>query len=166
MFIKKLSVFIAVIFSIFFFADTVVAAEKRDAKSFTLRNHDNSMISLTDFKEKMILVNFFATYCPPCRAEMPDFIRLQEKYGDKGFNVVAISVDTEYDRIIPSFVKALKINFPVLKATRQVVKDYDNVFALPVSFLLNKEHKIIEKINGPVSIEEIEPIVKKELGIK
>jgi cytochrome c biogenesis protein CcmG/thiol:disulfide interchange protein DsbE len=97
---------------------------------------------------------------------MPDFISLQEKYGNKGFNVVAISVDTEYDRIIPSFVKALKINFPVLKANRQVVRDYDNVFALPVTFLLNKEHKIIKKINGPITIEEIEPVIKKELGIK
>ncbi len=152
--------------SVFLLTNSVYCAELRDAKSFTLKNYDDQTISLVDFKEKMVLVNFFATYCPPCRAEMPDFISLQEKYGNKGFNVVAISVDTEYDRIIPSFVKALKINFPVLKANRQVVRDYDNVFALPVTFLLNKEHKIIKKINGPITIEEIEPVIKKELGIK
>jgi cytochrome c biogenesis protein CcmG/thiol:disulfide interchange protein DsbE len=163
---KKILVAIFFVFSIFLSANTVFSVEMPAAKSFALLNYDNQLVNLSDFKDKMLLVNFFATYCPPCRAEMPDFIRLQEKYGDKGFNVIAISVDNEYDRLIPHFVKAAKINFPVLRATRQVVKDYGNVFALPVSFLLNKEHKIIEKINGPVSIEDIEPVIKKELGIK
>ncbi len=103
------------------------------APDFTLLNLAGNTVSLSDFTGKVVLINFFATYCPPCRMEIPDFERLQKEFAPKGFTVIGISVDNDGERVLPSFVKSLGINYPVLLATTRVLKDYGDIYALPVT---------------------------------
>jgi thiol-disulfide isomerase/thioredoxin len=112
-----------------------------------------------------VLINFFSTNCPPCRLEIPDFVFLQNQYGSKGFAVIGISVDRNGKRILPRFAQALRINYPILLATSKVISDYGNIYALPASFLIDRDHRIIKHYTGMVTKAELEPIIVNALGI-
>lgn len=159
----KLQLVAILLFSLFFSACQGNAGSSK-APDFTLLDVNSKMVNLSDFKGKMVLINFFATYCPPCRAEIPDFIKLQDKYRDKGFVVVGISTDEDWRVVLPDFIKRKGMNYPVLIATSKVVKDYGNVYALPTSFLLDKEHNIIKKFTGMLSESELEPLIIEYLA--
>jgi len=161
--LSKFSLVFVLLFSLFFSACQGNAGSTR-APDFTLLDVNSKMVNLSDFKGKMVLINFFATYCPPCRAEIPDFIKLQDKYRDKGFVVVGISTDEDWKEVLPDFIKRKGINYPVLIATSKVIKDYGNVYALPTSFLLDKNHNIVKKFNGMVSESELEPLITQLLS--
>jgi cytochrome c biogenesis protein CcmG/thiol:disulfide interchange protein DsbE len=136
------------------------------APDFTLLNLHDESVNLSEYKGRVVLINFFATNCPPCRAEIPDFICLQDKYGSKGFAAIGISVDQNGKRILPGFVKASGINYPILLATPKVIEDYGNVYALPVSFLIDRNHRILKHYTGMVTRHELEPAIADALGIR
>ncbi len=136
-------------------------SEVSSAPDFTLLNLAGNTVNLSDYSGKVVLINFFATYCPPCRMEIPDFVKLQKEFSPKGFTVIGISVDNDGERVLPPFVERLEINYPVLLATTKVLKDYGNIYALPVTFILDRDHKIVKKITGMVNEEELRPIISK-----
>ena len=142
------------------------AVDPAGAPDFMLLNLQGESITLSDYRGKVVLINFFATYCPPCRIEIPDFVRLQDRYASKGFTVIGISVDQNGERILPGFVRTLGIQYPVLLATSKVIKDYGNIYALPVSFLIDRDHRIIRHYTGMITEKELEPVIIKALGIK
>ena len=141
-------------------------ADSQKAPDFTLLDLQDKTVSLSDFKDKVVMINFFATYCPPCRMEIPDFVKLQTKYEKEGFTVIGITVDDNPTVLLPPFMKRLGINYPVLQATNRVLQDYRNVYALPRTFILDRKHHIIRDFTGMVSEEEIEPVIKEALGLK
>ena len=136
------------------------------APDFTLLNLKGDVVKLSHFKGKVVLVNFFATYCPPCRYEIPDFIKMQKELGPEGFQVIGISVDENGEKILPYFIKQLNINYPVLLATSKVIRDYGNVYALPQSFLIGRDQTIIRHFTGMITEHELKPLVKKALAMK
>jgi len=140
-------------------------ADPSKAPDFTLLNLQDESVNLSKYKGQVVLINFFSTNCPPCRVEIPDFIRLQDQYGSKGFAVIGISVDQNGKRILPGFVQALRINYPILLATSKVIRDYGNIYALPASFLIDKNHLILKHYTGMVTKDELEPIIVNALGI-
>ncbi|MDL1961508.1 MAG: TlpA family protein disulfide reductase [Deltaproteobacteria bacterium] len=142
------------------------SADPSKAPDFTLLNLQDEFVNLSEYKGRVVLINFFATNCPPCRVEIPDFIRLQDQYGSKGFAVIGISVDQNGKRILPGFAQALRINYPILLATSKVIRDYGNIYALPASFLINRNHQILKHYTGMVTKHELEPIIVNALGIK
>lgn len=154
---------IVLLFSLFFSACQGNAGSTK-APDFTLLDVNSKMVNLSDFKGKVVLINFFATYCPPCRAEIPDFVKIQDKYRDKGFVILGISADEDWRTVLPDFIKRKDINYPVLIATSKVVKDYGNVYALPTSFLLDKNHNIVKKFTGMVSESDLEPLIMQLLA--
>ncbi len=139
-------------------------ARTQQAPDFTLLNLNGDEVRLSDYKGKVVLLNFFATYCPPCRMEMADFVRLQNKFADKGFTVIAISVDENGPFVLPGFIQRLGLNFPVLMATSKVIADYGNIYALPQSFLIGRDQKIIKHYTGMITEAIIEPLIKEALG--
>ncbi len=139
-------------------------ADPSKAPDFTLLNLQNESVNLSDYRGQVVLINFFSTNCPPCRVEIPDFVFLQDKYGSKGFAVIGISVDQDGKRILPGFVQALRINYPILLATSKVIKDYGNIYALPASFLIDRDHRILKQYTGMVTKDELEPIIVNALG--
>jgi len=131
----------------------------KPAPDFTLKTLDGKKISLSDLKGKVVLVNFWATWCPPCREEMPLFERVYRKYKDKGFEILAISTDSSVDPI-KKFVKEFKVSFPVLLDDGKVSNLY-SIQGLPTSFLIDREGKVVKVRLG--KYKEIERDLKKIL---
>ncbi len=163
---KPLVGIVLVLLSIFLFSACQSKADSSRAPDFTLLNLNGDRISLADFRGKVVLINFFATYCPPCRMEIPDFVRLASRYGRDGFAIIGISVDQNPRKVLPYFIQALKINYPVLLATQKVLRDYGNIYALPATFLLNRDHKIVKSYTGMITEAEIEPIIRRLVAEK
>ena len=118
------------------------------ASSFTLTSLEGKTVSLSDFKGKVVLLNFWATWCPPCRAEIPDLIALQKEYGKRGLVILGISVDQGGVEGVRSFVNTAGINYTVLSANRTVVKAYGPIRGIPTSFLVDREGNIADRFSG------------------
>lgn len=114
----------------------------------------NKTVTLDDFKDKIIIINFWATWCPPCKKEIPDFINLYDKYHKDGVVVIGISLDEEGPEIVKPFIEEYKINYPILIGNAQVAKDYGGITGIPTSFVLDRSGKIYKKYIGyrPVTV--------------
>jgi len=122
--------------------------EPMDVAPFTVTDLDGKTVSIADLKGKVVLVNFWATWCPPCRAEIPDLVKLQEKYRDK-LVVLGISEDEDAS---PQEVKAFgaeqKMNYPIVMLTPELSKIFKGVSALPTTFVIDPEGKIRQRHVG------------------
>lgn len=128
---------------------TLVSAEERPvAPGFSLQDLAAEKVSLSDYQGKVVLVNFWATWCMPCRQEMPSMERLWQKYQNKDFVVVAVSTDEGSPARVKSFVKRLKLSFPVVLDPESTVSDLYQVSGLPVSYLIDQEGHIVSKVTG------------------
>lgn len=117
--------------------------------NFSLKDLYGKSYRLSDFKEKVILLNFFATWCPPCRAEIPSMIELKNFFSkNKNFEIIAISIDQADSKKIEQFVKSNKINFLVLHDKDGVVAKQYGVFSIPTTFIIDKKGNIIQKEIG------------------
>jgi thiol-disulfide isomerase/thioredoxin len=135
--------------------------------NFTLPSAvDGEDISSDDFKGKVLLVTFFATWCPPCRQEIPSLIRLQKDLSAKGFSVLGLSLDEGGSEIVNELVENDNINYPVLMADSEVVSGFGGVTGIPTSFLVSHEGKMIRTYAGYVPHEllkqDIEEIMPKK----
>ncbi len=134
-----------------------------DVKNFTLKSTDGKDVSLADYRGKVVLVDFWATWCPPCRKGIPDLVELQKQYGDK-FVVIGITLDREktLKDVVP-FVESYKINYPVVYGTDEVVNHFGGVEAIPTAFMLDQNGKVVSKHVGlqPKSVieEEIKALI-------
>jgi thiol-disulfide isomerase/thioredoxin len=117
------------------------------APDFKLDNLDAKPLSLSAYHGKVILLNFWATWCGPCRAEIPDLIELQKKYGDK-LQIIGLDVDDDDSTEVQKFVTANGINYPIGMATNEIRMQYGGVAALPTSFVLDSEGRVVQKHEG------------------
>ena len=117
------------------------------APSLNLTDLDGNPLSSADWHGKVVLLNFWATWCAPCRAEIPDLIRLQEKYADQ-FLVVGLSTDVDPPNKVKAFAQEMKINYPVAMAPPDIEAKFGGVFGLPTSFILDTEGRIVQKHIG------------------
>ena len=118
------------------------------APNFTLKNLDGKEISLNQFRGKHVLINFWATWCGPCKIEMPSLEALYERFKDRNFVLLAISNDMFGANIVKPFVKAHNINFPVLLDQRLKVSNAFGVVSLPTTFMIDPQGKIIGALFG------------------
>jgi len=116
------------------------------APDFSLQNIDGRPASLSEFGGKVIILDFFASWCPPCRQEIPDFVELQKTYGDKGFTVVGVSLVSPGES--KNFAVQMGINYPVLIDDGKVSALYGPVRSIPTTFVIGKDKKIIKKYIG------------------
>ena len=114
----------------------------KSAPSFTLRDLNGEQVSLSDFKGKVVILDFWATWCPPCVQEIPHFIELYEKYKEQGFAMVGISVDHGGVRVVKSFVQKYQVNYPILMTDGQVDKAYGNITSIPTTFVIDRQGNI------------------------
>ena len=127
---------------------TAQVKEGENAPNFTLKNLDGKEISLNQFRGKHVLINFWATWCGPCKIEMPSLEALYERFKDKNFVLLAISNDMFGANIVKPFVKAHNINFPVLLDQRLKVSNAFGVVSLPTTFMIDPQGKIIGALFG------------------
>jgi len=152
------------------------------AKPFTVHTIDDREVSLDSFRGKVTIVNFWATWCPPCRAEIPDLIALQEKYRDH-LQIIGISEDEDGPAVVRKYAAEHKMNYPIAMTSPEFEKLFPGVAALPTSFIIDPDGRIVQKHVGmlnaavteqetralaglPVSatIERVDQTQKLELG--
>ena len=123
------------------------------APNFSLNSVSDSLYVLDDLKGKVILVNFWAIFCGPCRLEIPDFNELYEKYNKRGFEILGIST-TDTKQNLEKFLKAYKMDYPVLFGTpseiQKVTSEYGGIYSIPQSFLIDTNGEIIRGYPGAI----------------
>lgn len=122
-------------------------AQEGPAPAFTLKDLDGKDVQLSSFKGKIVVLDFWATWCPPCREEIPGFVSIQETYGDKGVQVIGVTVDKEADKV-KTFVTSQKIGYPILFANKETLEAYGGIQSIPTTFIIDQEQKIVEKHIG------------------
>jgi len=138
------------------------------APEFSLMDLSGKTVSLSDYSGKVVLLDFWATWCPPCRMSIPELVALQEKYRDKGLVILGVSVDDPKgvsNKDLKAFKKMAKINYPVIRYNQKVMEDYfgGERMAIPTMFIIDGTGKVIEKIPGflPGALEKsLEPLLK------
>jgi thiol-disulfide isomerase/thioredoxin len=104
--------------------------------------------TLSGQRGKVVLLDFWATWCKPCRDEVPQFVELQQKYGDKGLQIVAISMDDD-PQPVRDFIRQFKINYPVIMGNAGIGELYGGVLGLPIAFLIDRDGCIRARHAGP-----------------
>lgn len=132
-----------------------VAAQPKAADFALPRSGDGKTLRLSDYKGKVRIVNFWATWCPPCRAEIPHFIEMYDELKGKGVEIIGISMDREGDKVVAPFVKDNKMNYPVVIGNDEVASAYGGIRGIPTTFIVDREGRIVKKYVGlPAQTEE------------
>lgn len=135
-------------------AEEVNTGKAAKAPEFKLTEIDGKEIKLSDYKGKIVILDFWATWCGPCRRGIPDLVSLQKEYKDK-LVVIGISLDkvSGTDKDVKGFMKEYKINYPVIWGNEKVTKDYGDIQAIPTSFVIDQKGNIVDKHVGLVPKE-------------
>jgi thiol-disulfide isomerase/thioredoxin len=134
------------------------------APDFTLQTLDGKNVSLSSFRGKGVLLNFWATWCGPCKIEMPWFVELQKEYGSQGLQIVGVAMDDSSPQDIQTFVKEMGVNYPVLLGKEAVGQAYGGVDVLPTTFFIDRDGKIVAREFGLQSRSLFVDNIKKALG--
>lgn len=137
--------------------------DNNKAPDFTLVDTKGKKIKLSDYKGKVVILDFWATWCPPCRRGIPDLIDIQKQYKNK-VAIIGVSLDTDTkDNVVP-FMKSFGINYPVVFGTPEVVENYGNIQAIPTSFVIDKKGNIVNQHVGLTPKEKYVEEINKLLG--
>jgi peroxiredoxin len=134
------------------------------APDFTLESLDGKTVRLSDFRGKGVLLNFWATWCQPCKIEMPWFAELQKQYGPQGLQIVGVAMDDASPKEIGEFAHDLGVNYPILVGKEEVGNAYGGVQFLPATFYIGRDGKVVDKVFGLKGRGEIEDSIKKALA--
>jgi len=135
-------------------------ADKKKAPDFSLASVDGKTVKLSDFKNKIVIVDFWATWCPPCRKGIPDLIEIQKEYKNDVV-VIGISLDRDTKKDVPKFVKDYGINYPVVYGDGKVDKNFGGVQAIPTAFVIDKNGYIVDTHVGLVPKSTYTDMIKK-----
>jgi thiol-disulfide isomerase/thioredoxin len=149
-----------------FQADANGPAKGAQAPDFELKVLDGQgkTIKLSSLHGKAVIVNFWATWCEPCKIEMPWLIQLQNKYGPQGLQIVGVAMDDTEEKTISAFSHKMGVNYPVLIGTEKVADLYGGLDGLPISFFIDRSGKVVDHILGLVSESQIEGSIQKSLA--
>lgn len=120
------------------------------AADFTLKDLQGNEVTLSEYKGQVVVLNFWATWCIPCKVEMPWFVEFQKKYKDQGFTVLAVSLDDEMELVQP-FVDEYELNFPVMWGSDEIADKFGGIIALPTTLIIDREGNIVDSHTGLVS---------------
>jgi thiol-disulfide isomerase/thioredoxin len=118
------------------------------APDFELQTLDGKNAKLSDFRGKAVLLNFWATWCGPCKIEMPWFVELQKQYGPQGLQIVGVAMDDSSTEDIAKFVKEMDVNYPILLGKESVGQSYGGVGVLPTTFFIDRDGKFVAREFG------------------
>ncbi len=125
---------------------------------------DGKTIDSSSFEGKVLLLTFFATWCPPCVEEVPVLVNLHKEVSGAGFSVVGLSVDQQGAAVVARFVEKREINYPVLLAVPKTTMDFGGVYGIPVAFLVNKSGNVVKKYTGYVQHTILEKDIRSLLN--
>lgn len=133
------------------------------APNFELERLDDGSFSLEDHEGEVVLVNFWATWCAPCREEMPDLQQLWDAYGDEGLLVVGVSLDENGRSVVEEFHQTFPVEYPLLLNGRQVAAEYGADQVVPTTFLIGRDGRVAARHIGAVTKDEFELEVRRAL---
>ncbi len=133
------------------------------APDFALTNLAGKTVRLSDFKGKIVLLDFWATWCAPCREEIPDFIQLQKQYSGRGFTVLGIALDEDGAAVVKPLAQKLGVNYPLVIGDTQVAARYGGIQAVPTAFLIGRDGRILKAFVGARSKSEWEQTIRRAL---
>ncbi len=142
----------------------LVYADLESAPKVNLKDVDGNSFQLSDYKGKVVIVNFWAVWCPPCKLEIPSLIDLYRKYAEKGLMVVGIALDSGKDDDIRNKAKEFGITYPVINGDHNVRRDFGGIRAVPTTLVINQEGKIYKTYLGYREKAVIEEDVQALIG--
>jgi peroxiredoxin len=125
--------------------------ERKPAPEFALKDADGKTVKLSDYKGKVVLLNFWATWCGPCKMEIPWFIDFEKEYKDKGFAVLGVAMDDDGWDAVKPYLEEKKVNYRMVLGNDQVAEQYGGVDSLPTSILIDRDGRIATMHIGLVS---------------
>ena len=146
-------------------SDKAAAPPLKAAPPWQLKGVDGDPVKLSDFKGKVVILDFWATWCGPCKMEIPGFVDLQKKYGEQGLAVIGVSLDDGGPQTVKPFMKSLAVNYPVVMGNDKIVQDYGGIEGIPTTFIIDRQGMIVGKHLGYEEKQrfeaEIKPLLKQ-----
>lgn len=136
------------------------AQQTRKAPALALKNIRGGIVRLSDYKGRVVLLNFWATWCPPCRAEMPDLVKMQREYAKRGLQVFGVTYPPETASGVRRFVRSLGVNYPVALGTKATKSLFARTDTLPLTIVIDRDGNIRDTIEGIMLPEEFEQKIK------
>ena len=140
------------------------ASNPQPIPPFLLRDLDGQVVSTAGWHGKVVLLNFWATWCPPCRDEIPEMIELQKRFKDK-LQIVGVSMDDSPPDEVRQFAEEMKIDYPIVMGSRTLSGEYGGVPALPTTFVVNTDGRIVQKHEGIYPIDVYDSEIRSLLGM-
>ena len=135
----------------------------RPAPDFTLEDANGRKVTLSELKGQVVLLNFWATWCGPCKIEMPWFVEFQRKYKDRGFSVVAVSLDEEGWDVVRPYTEEMQFNFPVVVGNDEMASKFGEMYALPTTLIIDKKGQIVATHTGLINRSDYEEEIESLL---
>jgi len=139
---------------------------------FTLKDLEDHDVSLSQFKGKVVLVNFWATWCGPCRIEIPWLVELRNKYAARGFTVLGVAMDEEGKSAVAPFVQkerfkvggtSQSMNYPIVLGNDATADEFGGLVGFPTSVLISKDGRVVKRVDGLVSYDEMDKAIQSQL---
>ncbi|HET6979007.1 MAG TPA: TlpA disulfide reductase family protein [Pyrinomonadaceae bacterium] len=137
-----------------------VSPQELKAPQFELKDINGRVVRSRDYQGKVVLINFWATWCPPCRAEMPDLVRLQREHGKDGLQIIGITYPPESKSRVRAFARKLKVNYPIVLGTRELKARFSSDENLPLTVVINRDGKVSDIISGILLRQEVDEKIK------
>ena len=151
----------AIVFSVLLIAMPVMAwGQSNKAPALALKDLRGRTVRLSSYRGKVVLLNFWATWCPPCRAEMPALIKMQRQYQSRGLQVIGITYPPEALGEVRRFIRKLGVNYPIALGTKETKTLFDESETLPVTIVIDRQGHVRERIEGILLPEEFEQKIK------
>ena len=135
------------------------------APDFSLQDLNGQPLELASYRGKVVILDFWATWCAPCRGEIPHFVEFQDKYRDQGLQVIGISMD-DGPKPVREFYQEFKMNYPVALGNEKVAEAYGGVLGLPVTFLIGRDGRVAAKYVGEVQMSTLQQAIESSLQAK
>lgn len=137
-----------------------VSGQATEVPAVALKDLRGRSVRLDAYKGKIVLLNFWATWCPPCRAEMPDLVKWQEQFRSKGLQVIGITYPPTQLREVRRFTRATGVNYPILLGTTKTKALFDSSDTMPLTIIIDRDGRVRDRIEGILLREEFEQKIK------